>query len=46
MIRFNIYLGKGTIMLNNVIKGIKRRPVYQPELSTYLFYAKGFLCQI
>ena len=46
MIRFNIYLGKGTILLNNVIKGIKRRPVYQPELSTYLFYAKGFLCQI
>lgn len=46
MIRFNIYLGKGTIMLNNVIKGIKRRPVYQPELSTYLFYGKGFLCHI
>jgi glycosyltransferase involved in cell wall biosynthesis len=46
MIRFNIYLGKGTILLNNVIKGIKRRPVYQPELSTYLFYAIGFLSQI
>ena len=46
MIRFNIYLGKGTIMLNNIIEGIKSRPVYQPELSTYLFYAKGFLCQI
>jgi len=46
MIRFNIYLGKRTIMLNNVIKGIKRKRVYQPELSTYLFYGKGFLCHI
>ena len=46
MIRFNIYLGKGTIMLNNIIEGIKSRPVYQPELSTYLFYAIGFLSQI
>lgn len=46
MIRFNIYIGNGNIFVNNIIKGIKSRPVYQPELSTYLFYAKGFLSQI
>ena len=46
MIRFNIYTGNGNIFVNNIIKGIKSRPVYQPELSTYLFYEKGFLCQI
>jgi hypothetical protein len=46
MIRFNIYTGNGNIFVSNIINGIKSRPVYQPELSTYLFYAKGFLCQI
>jgi len=46
MIRFNIYIGNGNIVVNNIIKGIKSRPVYQPEISTYLFYAKGFLNQI
>ena len=46
MIRFNIYKGNGIIFFNNLIKGIESRPVYQPELSTYLFYGKGYLLQI
>ena len=46
MIRFNIYKGNGIIYFNSLIKGIENGPIYQPELSTYLFYGKGTLLQI
>ena len=46
MIRFNIYYGNNKIFFYNRIKGLANRPIYQPELSTYLFYGKGILLQI
>ena len=32
--------------MNEIIKSIESRPIYQPELSTYIFYGKGYLEQI
>ena len=46
MARFNLYKGNGKIFFFERIKGLERRPIYQPELSTYLFYGKGKLLQI
>jgi glycosyltransferase involved in cell wall biosynthesis len=46
MLRFNIYLGKGNIFLNHSIKYLRSRPIFQPELSIYLFYGLGKLRQI
>ena len=46
MIRFNIYTGNSNILVNGIIKGLKEKPIYQPQLSTYLFYGKGKLIQI
>jgi glycosyltransferase involved in cell wall biosynthesis len=37
-IRFNTYLGRGKLCLNNFAKNHADRPIYQPELSTYVFY--------
>ena len=46
MVRFNIYIGNKRIFFNNIVENLESRPVYQPELSTYLFYGKGKLQQI
>ena len=46
MLRFNIYLGKGKIFFKNIIKNLRSRPIFQPELSIYLFYGLGKLRQI
>ena len=46
MIRFNIYKGKRNIFFNYIVNRLKAYTIYQPELSTYLFYALGFLEQI
>ena len=46
MLRFNIYIGKGEIFFLNFVKCTPSRPVYQPELKTFLFYAAGKLLQI
>ena len=46
MIRFNLYLGNDQIFLSDVIKKIKSRPIFQPELRTFLFYATGILMYI
>ena len=43
MLRFNIYVGKGNILLNKIAKQIQNRPIFQPELSTYIFYCLGKL---
>ena len=46
MLRFNIYVGNNKIFFYEIIKELESRPIYQPELSTYLFYAKGKIQQI
>ena len=43
IIRFNLYLGKKKIFMNEIVKDIISEPIYQPELSTYIFYAKDTL---
>ena len=46
MIRFNLYYGNGKIFFYYIINGLENGPIYQPELSTYLFYGRGTLLQI
>ena len=46
MIRFNMYNGNGLISLDNIVKYLKSKPIYQPELSLYIFYGLGDLNQI
>ena len=46
MIRFNLFIGNNNIFLKNRISGIENKIIYQPELSTFLFYGKGKLLQI
>ena len=46
MLRFNLYIGKKRIFLSNEIKKIKSRPVFQPEIQTFLFYAAGTLMYV
>jgi len=46
MIRFNIYIGKGRLFFNYIVRKLKSCPIYQPELKTYLFYGLGKLKQI
>ena len=38
IIRFNMLTGIGKITMNEIVDKIENRPVYQPELSTILFY--------
>ena len=45
MIRFNIYIGNRHIYTNYHIKLLKSIPIYQPQLSTYLFYSLNILRQ-
>ena len=45
LIRFNIYVGNRHIYFNNHIKLLKSIPIYQPQLSTYLFYSLNILRQ-
>ena len=46
MIRFNIYRGKNRIFFNHIINKLESRSIYQPELSSYLFYGLKKLKQI
>ena len=39
MIRFNTYLGKKKIFMYNKIKYLINKDIYQPELSSYIFYS-------
>ena len=43
LIRFNMYLGNGKVANEAFDKSQKRRPIYQPELSTYTFYGNNEL---
>ena len=42
LIRFHIYLGKGEIYYGKHINSLPSKPIYQPQLSTYIFYATKF----
>ena len=46
IISFNIYIGNNDIYMNNIIKDIQSKAIYQPALSKYIFYGKGYLEQI
>ena len=46
LIRFYIYLGKKKIYFGKHILHLPSKPIYQPELSTYLFYAKKYIFQV
>ena len=38
LIRFNIYVGNSQLQLQEIVNNIQNKQIYQPELSTYLFY--------
>ena len=38
IIRFNMYIGKGNTHINNIFQKLSNKPLYQPDLSTYIFY--------
>ena len=46
LIRFYIYTGKRRIYFGYHVIPLPSIPIYQPELSSYLFYASKFLRQI
>ena len=46
LIRFYIYTGKRRIYFGYHVIPLPSIPIYQPKLSTYLFYASKFLRQI
>lgn len=43
IIRFKTYLGNRHIFMNKQIKHLKSEPIYQPDLSNYIFYGLGHL---
>ena len=43
MIRFNTYLGKRNIFMYDKIKYLVNKDIYQPKLSSYMFYHGGNL---
>ena len=45
-VRFNAYLHYGRSFFGGITQQLKSRPIYQPELSTYIFYGLGYLLQI
>ena len=46
IVNYYLYIGNKKIFMNEIIGNIESRPIYQPELSTYIFYGKGYLEQI
>jgi cellulose synthase/poly-beta-1,6-N-acetylglucosamine synthase-like glycosyltransferase len=45
IVRYNIYIGNNKISLDSIVNEIKSKPIYQPELSLYIFYGTGELIQ-
>ena len=43
MIRFNTYLGNRNVFMYDEIKNLVNKTIYQPELSSYIFYGLGYL---
>ena len=46
IIRFNIYIGNENIFFDYYVNKLKIKPIFQPELKTYLFYGLNTLEQI
>ena len=46
LIRFNSYLGRKKIIFHKIQDKLEDYPVYQPELSTYIFYGNNELGRI
>ena len=46
MIRFNIYIGNEIIFFDYFVNKLRVKPIFQPELRTYLFYGLNKLEQI
>ena len=46
IIRFNIYIGNENIFFDYYVNKLKVKPIFQPELKTYLFYGLNTLEQI
>lgn len=46
MIRFNLYIGNNKIFFSDCVNQTPSKPVYPPEIQTFLFYATGKLRQI
>ena len=38
IIRFNMYVGNGKLLLNNIVNELINKKLYQPFLSTYIYY--------
>ena len=45
-IRFNAYLSYGNTFFGFITDKLEKKEIFQPELSTYIFYGLGFLFQI
>lgn len=45
IIRFNMYTGNENIFFNEIVKELESRPIFKPELFSYLFYGSGTLKQ-
>ena len=45
-VRFNVYLHYGKAFFESITNKLESRPIYQPELSNYIFYGLGFLLQV
>ena len=47
MMRFNIFnKNENTIFFNYIVEKLESKPIYQPQLFSYLFYGLGYLHQI
>ena len=46
IIRFNAYIHYGQTFFGEITNNLKSKPIFQPELSNYIFYGLGFLKQI
>ena len=38
IIRFNMYVGNGKVLLNNIVNKLINKKLFQPFLSTYIYY--------
>ena len=45
-VRFNVYLNYGKTFFGSITHQLKSRPIYQPELSTFIFYGLGHILQV
>ena len=43
MLKFNLYVGNNKIYLSNLMNKIPNKPVFQPKIQTFLYYATGKL---